>query len=249
MPSPESREIISALRNQPRLADFSIADQRVIFEQVAGAFPPAEGAVREPVQIGAIAAEWITCLGVVPGDAVILYLHGGGYVIGSITTHRALASRLALASGAAPLLIDYRLAPEHPFPAAIDDTVECYRWLLSGGYAPGRIVIAGDSGGRGLAMASALALRDGGDPLPAAVVCMSPWLDVTCESTSASANVEQDPVVTPAWLRVLSEAYLGGADARTPLASPLFRRSDGTPSVAHPGRLDGDPARREPRVR
>lgn len=219
-----------ALRAQPRLGDFTISEQRAIYQEVTAKFPVPDDVVCEPVLAGGITAEWITPA-YAPDDAVILYLHGGGYAIGSIATDRPLAARLALSAGIRALAIDYRLAPEHPFPAAIDDAVTAFRWLMSSGLSPERTVIAGISGGGGLTMATLLALRDGGGPLPCAAVCMSPWLDVTCESVSASANIDADPVATPAWLRTLAQAYLNGAAARTPLASPLFADPAGLPPL------------------
>ncbi|MFQ5472964.1 MAG: alpha/beta hydrolase, partial [Dehalococcoidia bacterium] len=119
----------------------------------------------------------------------------------------------------------------HQFPTAVDDAVAGYRWLLSTGVPSSRIVIAGDSGGGGLTMATLLALRDFGEPRPAAAVCMSPWVDLTCEGASLRQRADTDPVVTRQWLVTLAEAYLGGADAREPYASPVYADLAGLPPL------------------
>ncbi len=228
MPSSEYQGIVQRLRSLPRLADFELSQQRLLFERITSQFPALEGMRCDPVQIDGLAAEWIAPPGA-SRDRVIHYLHGGGYCIGSLASHRALIARLAAACGARALAVEYRLAPEHPFPAAIEDAAAAYRWLLASGIDPSRIVIAGDSGGGGLAVATLLALRDAGDPLPAAAVCMSPWLDLACQGPSIVINAGADLVVTRAWLETLAAAYLAGADARAPLASPVYADLTGLP--------------------
>jgi acetyl esterase/lipase len=161
---------------------------------------------------------------------VILYLHGGGYMLGSIHTHRELVSRLSRAAGARGLLIDYRLAPEHPFPAAVDDALAAYRFLLSGGIEPRRIAIAGDSAGGGLTLATLLALRDAGDPLPAAGVGLSPWTDLEGLGASAQPGAVDDPLLTLAGLREMAGRYAPGA-LRNPLASPVHGSYRGLPPL------------------
>ncbi len=228
MPSDQFQAIVQVLKSRPRLSDFSIAEQRVMFEEITAQFPVV--ARCEPVHAAGVPGEWV----IAPGardDRVVYYLHGGGYCIGSLNTHRALASRLSAAAAAGSLVVDYRLAPEHPFPAAVEDTVSCYRWLLSTGIPSTRIVIAGDSGGGGLTIATLLALRDAGDALPAAAVCMSPWVDQTCSGEALDSLAGQDHVVTKEWLLMLADAYLDGADPRTPLASPLFADLTGLPPL------------------
>ena len=178
-------------------------------------------------------------------DAVVLYLHGGGYCIGSLATHRPLAGRIALASGCRVVTLDYRLAPEHPFPAAVDDACAAYRDLLAGGSAPHRLAVAGDSAGGGLAVALLLALRAAGTPLPAAAVCLSPWTDLTQSSPAYDERGDHDPMVSKAGLDEMAAAYLGDTDPRTPLASPLFGDLGGLPPRAHRGgRQRGPPRRR-----
>ncbi len=176
MANQQLQTIIQMLRSGPSLVELSIEEQRAGYEQLARMFQLAEDVRCEPVDAGGVPAEWIEAPGVAD-EHVIFYLHGGGYMIGSINTHREMISRLSRASGARALVIEYRLAPEHPFPAAVEDATTAYRWLLSAGVDPARLVIAGDSAGGGLTVATLVALRDTGDPLPAAAVCLSPWVD------------------------------------------------------------------------
>jgi phosphinothricin tripeptide acetyl hydrolase len=171
--------------------------------------------------LGGVRAEWLTPVGV-ETDATVLYLHGGGYCIGSLDTHRPLAGRIAAATGRTVITLDYRLAPEDPFPAALDDAVSAYCELLASGTQPPRLAIAGDSAGGGLTVATLLALRAEGTPLPAAAVGLSPWVDLTQTAPSFDTRATVDPMVSRAGLQVMASAYLGSADPRTPLASPLF---------------------------
>jgi len=162
---------------------------------------------------------------------VVLYLHGGGYVIGSPRSHRHLAAAVARASAARALLLDYRLAPEHPFPAALDDAVAAYEWLLGQGLDARRIVVAGDSAGGGLTVATLLALRDRGRPLPAAGVCISPWVDLTCSAQSYTSKAAVDPIVTQESVTMLAKAYVGAGDVKAPLVSPLYANLAGLPPL------------------
>jgi epsilon-lactone hydrolase len=161
----------------------------------------------------------------------VLYLHGGGYVIGSPRSHRHLAAAIGRSAQTRVLLPDYRLAPEHPFPAAVDDAVAAYRWLLDRRIAPSRIVIGGDSAGGGLTVATLLALRDQKVPLPAAGVCISPWVDLTCSGASYTTRKAADPIVKFDGIAMMSKAYLAGQDVKTPLASPLFADLGGLPPL------------------
>ena len=154
--------------------------------------------------------------------AMLYYLHGGGYTFGSMVTYRALLGRLVRATRARALWLDYRLAPECPFPAAVDDALAGYRWLLDQGAQPQRIIIAGDSAGGGLALATLLAARDAGLPLPAGAALLSPWTDLTGESKTTISRAAADPMINGAGIADGGRRYLGGADPRTPLASPLF---------------------------
>jgi len=238
MPSQELETIVNVLRAQPRNDDLPIDERRAGYEQMTAMMPIPDDVRCEPVDAGGVRAEWIGIAGSTPpstngvaSGATLLYLHGGGYVLGSINTHRRLVADIARASGARALAIDYRLAPEHPFPAAIEDATAAYRWLLAQGVAPERIVVAGDSAGGGLTASTLLALRDAGDPLPAAAVLISPWLDLTCTCDSMTTKAAADPIIEHDPLKRWGDAYLGGADARTPLASPLFAELAGLPPL------------------
>jgi acetyl esterase/lipase len=173
--------------------------------------------------------EWLVPL--TPARATVLYLHGGGYYFCSPRSHRAITFRLAAQAQASVLSPDYRLAPEHRFPAALDDSIAAYRRLLDAGVSAQSVVIAGDSAGGGLALASLLALRDAGDPLPAAAVMFSPWTDLTCSGASMRRNEGRDPMYHAAVFPRVAAQYLGGADARNPYASPVFGDFDGLPAL------------------
>ncbi|MBN1945956.1 MAG: alpha/beta hydrolase [Bradymonadales bacterium] len=163
---------------------------------------------------------------------VILYLHGGAYVLCSVETHLDLMARLALASRARVLGIDYRLAPEHSFPAQLDDALAVYRWLLSRGENPRRIVVAGDSAGGGLALATLLALRDAGDPLPAGAVLISPWVDLEARDESLERNFGDDLVgVFADSLLSFATSYAGGESLSHPLISPIHADHTGLPPL------------------
>ena len=213
----------------------TVAERRAQYDRAERVFPvPPDVGVKtvtiKPAQGPEIAAEWLEPPAAREG-AALLYLHGGGYVIGSPRSHRHLAAALARAAGAAALLPEYRLAPEHPFPAAVEDAVAAYRWLLERGAQPGRVMIAGDSAGGGLTVATLLALRDRGLPPPAAGICISPWVDLTCAAPSYRTKAASDPIVTGEGVGMMAKAYLGGTDAKTPLASPLFADLAGLPPL------------------
>jgi len=231
MASAQLQMIVDMLRsNFRRDDDFDVARMRAELEAMSQAAMLPEGTRCVPVRAGGVPCEWVDAPDAA-ADAAILYLHGGGYVVGSINSHRAHVARLSAACGARGLVVDYRLAPEHPHPAAVDDAVAAYRWLVGQGVAPGRVVVAGDSAGGGLTVATLLALRDAGDPLPACGVCISPWTDLTCSSESMTSRAEVDPMVKPPVLRQMAAAYAGGGDPRAPLASPLFARLHGLPPL------------------
>lgn len=162
-------------------------------------------------------------------ERTVLYLFGGAFTVGSATTRRKTAGHLARAAGARVLVPNYRLAPEHPFPAAVDDAVRAYQWLLENGVAPARMIVAGDSAGGGLAFSTLLAARDRGLPLCAGLVALSPWVDLTCSGESMRTQAEKDILCTPEALLHLAGCYLNGADPRQPLASPLFADLAGLP--------------------
>lgn len=165
------------------------------------------------------------------GSGIILYLHGGAYALGSVNSHRELIARLVLATKCKALAINYRLAPEYPFPAALDDTIMAYNWLLSNGVEPSQICIAGDSAGGGLAIASLIALREQGKPLPAGVFCFSPWLDLTLSGDSVTKNMNLDPILSAAILQKYVNYYIGNHNADDPLISPLIGDLRGLPPI------------------
>lgn len=230
MASQQLQMIVEALRARPDSAELSIQDQRAAFQELTSQFQPAQDVRCEPVDAGGIPAEWITTPEA-GHERAIYYLHGGGYVMGSIGTHRDMISRLSRAARARALAIDYRLAPENPFPAAVEDSTSAYRWLISTGVDPARLVIAGDSAGGGLTMATLVALRDAGDPLPAAAVCLSPWVDLEGVGESMTTRAEVDPMVQRESLLQSAKAYLRDAAPRTPLAAPLYANLAGLPPL------------------
>jgi acetyl esterase/lipase len=203
---------------------------RAGFEQLAGMSPVDADVKREDVQAGGVKAQWLSAPNA-QQDRAILYLHGGGYVLGSIRTHAALAARISRASKARVLLIDYRLAPEHPFPAAVDDAVAAYRWMMAQGLKPARIAVAGDSAGGGLTVATLVKIRETNLPNPAAGVCLSPWVDLEGTGASMTSKAAVDPMVQKDGLLKMAKAYLGNNDARAPLAAPLHANLSGLPPL------------------
>jgi monoterpene epsilon-lactone hydrolase len=221
VPSKALTDLVRLLTARPRPAHPTVQELRLGFDILGSKLPPPDDVVSTAVNVGGIAAAWVEAPDAA-ADRVVLYLHGGGYVIGSIATHRGLAGRLSRAAAARVLLIDYRLAPEHPFPAAVDDATAAYRWLLAQGLKPARLVIAGDSAGGGLTIATLVALREAGVPLPAAAVCQSPWVDLEGLGDSVTTKAVADPLVQKDMLLQLAAWYLAGANPRTPLAAPLY---------------------------
>ncbi len=189
------------------------------------------------VQTLAVDAGGVPCLWIVPDqeadpDRVVLYHHGGGYVTGSPEGYTPMLGHLALASGVRVLATDYRLAPAHPFPAALEDAAAAYRWLLAEGYAPEQIAIAGDSAGGGLTVAALVSLRDAGDPLPAAAVLLSAWTDLAGTGATIITLAEADAFLT--WengLKTHAQEYAGSEAVTHPLISPLYADLGGLPPV------------------
>jgi phosphinothricin tripeptide acetyl hydrolase len=218
------------LAKLPPPETMTTAERRAQYERAERVFPTPADVKVEHVSAPAAPAEWLRPPSAAPGR-VVLYLHGGGYVIGSPRSHRHLAAAIAGAAAARALLLDYRLAPEHPYPAALEDATAAYRWLLAEGVAPGSVVIAGDSAGGGLTVATLLALREARVPLPAAAVCISPWVDLTCSGGSYVTKADADPIVGRAAVEQMARAYLGSTTPREPLASPLFADLRGLPPL------------------
>lgn len=218
MASAELNKVLELLKAQPRNPNATVDKMRAGMERTSERV--AKDVTCEAVQIGNIAAEWI-----VPPEAakdrVILYLHGGGYVMGSIATHRATVARIARASKARALALEYRLAPEHKFPAAVEDSVAAYQWLIAQGYQPNKIVIAGDSAGGGLTLAALLSIRDRKLPMAAAGVAISPWADLEGTGDSMKTRAHRDPMVGGGNLGGMAKHYIGEQDPKHPLASPI----------------------------
>jgi acetyl esterase/lipase len=229
VPSQQLQDLCKQLADRPVLAGGTIEEQRAAMESVVGGFPLPKDVVVEDIRVGVTPADWVS----MPSSKrsrVVLYLHGGGYVLGSRRTHRELAARIAEAAQARVLVLDYRLAPEHPFPAAVEDATEAYRWLRAQGVAARSIAIAGDSAGGGLTLATLLALRDAGAVLPACAVCLSPWTDLEGTGASAQPGGADDPMVGVAGLRDMGRIYADDA-LRNPLAAPLHGNYAGLPPL------------------
>ena len=205
----------------PPARKLNLGKERAEMDAISKMFKPLSVLKNIPVDVNGIPGEWITPPQVTSGRT-ILYLHGGYYLIGSIQSHRSLAGNIAAAAQARALIIDYRLAPEHPFPASLDDALIAYSWLLAEGVRPKQIYLAGDSAGGGLVIAVLLALRKRGIPMPAAAVCLSPATDLTLNGESWKFNAKKELVVNRYTAEQIQPLYLGGVSARNPLASPLF---------------------------
>jgi len=232
MASKELQAVIQIYKSGQITKEVSVEEMRTGMEAGTAAMLPliAQDVRYEPIDADGIAAEYVSTPESVK-KRVVYYLHGGGYWGGSINTHREIASRLARAAKARVLLIDYRLAPENPFPAAVEDAVAGYRWLLSTGISPAGVIIAGDSAGGGLTMATLVALKDAGEPLPAAAFCVSPWVDLECTGKSLDSKADADPALNRDNLTYVSRLYLGETDPRTPLASPIYADLAGLPPL------------------
>jgi monoterpene epsilon-lactone hydrolase len=235
MPSQAMQDVMEVLRERQRVgagqAPASVADARATFDPSGPVHPVPDDVLVSEVTAGGVTSYWLDTPGV-DSDRVLLFLHGGGYQFGSLLSDGELAARLGRAGGMRVLFPEYRLAPEHPFPAAIDDVLAAWRWLRTDQHVSARsLVVAGDSAGGGLTVALLVATRDAGDALPAAAVLMSPTVDLTSSGTSMTDRVNEDPISTPALLRQLASDYLAGVDPETPLASPLFASLSGLPPL------------------
>jgi phosphinothricin tripeptide acetyl hydrolase len=206
------------------------SERRIGFDAAGAAAPVPDGVTVTSLSLGGVPAEQIT-----PASAdatrTIFYLHGGGYCLGGLASHRTLVARMALTAGATAFAVDYRLAPEHPFPAAIDDAVAAWRGFVALGRDPARTVIAGDSAGGGLSVACAVAARDAGLPLPGGLHLISPWANLQNASPAYQAKAATDFLATQPVLDGFKGAYLGRGDPKTPLASPVFADLAGLPPM------------------
>jgi monoterpene epsilon-lactone hydrolase len=230
MSSQQKAELDALMRQLPLDFGGDLAEQRLLLEQLMTSIPLPADVTATPSAHGGVPAVDITVPGV-RADRVLLYFHGGAYTMGSAQTAAGLAAGLAREAGAPAVSVDYRLAPEHPYPAALDDALAAYQGLLDEGFALGRIALAGESAGAGLAAATLVSIRDAGLPMPAAAVLMSPWADLTLSGTSITGKAAVDPVLTGSGLRRRAVDYAGGADPRTPAISPVFADLTGLPPL------------------
>jgi acetyl esterase/lipase len=230
MASPQLQNIIQMLKSSPIREDASFEETRAGFEQIADVFPVAADVKREKVNADGVPCEWITPPGV-SGATTVMYIHGGGWTIGSLNTHARLVSLIAAAADARALSVDYRLAPEHPFPAAPDDCLTLYRWLLDQGVRPEQLIIAGDSAGGNLTLVTLLRVRDEALPLPAAAVALSPATDMEMTGESFTSRRGADPMIDPDGMPRVRGAYCPGEDLRNPLISPLYGDLSGLPPL------------------
>jgi acetyl esterase/lipase len=224
MSDPEIVALRAKLTSRPRSDDYR-QRRRDIDERglVYGLRPDVKV---EPVTANGVRAEWSSTPSATE-DAALLYLHGGGYVIGSLDSHRHLVTEAGRAAGCWALALDYRLAPEHPFPAAVEDAVAGYHYLLGRGLKPDRIALAGDSAGGGLVVAAMAAIRDAGLPQPGCGWCISPWVDMEASGETMTSRSAADPMVQNAGILDMARLYLNGADPRSPLASPIYANLNG----------------------
>ncbi len=220
-PSLRSRMFYALVRYgyKPLTHRLSLAKRKARFELLRHLVP--RDITTRQILVGDIPAEWVSPL-FTSDEYILLYLHGGGYTSGSPALHRDLVHRIARAGGMVALALDYRLAPEHPFPAALDDALFAYRWLLEQGYPPEKIALAGDSAGGGLCLALLMALRDHGTPLPAAAALLSPWTDLTMSTETDILLEPIDAQLTKRGLLEMADAYRGTHAADEPLISPLY---------------------------
>jgi acetyl esterase/lipase len=198
----------------------TVSEQRAATAAFAETTAVPDGVAFRDDEAGGVPVLWAEPHGAAT-DRVVLYLHGGGYVVCTAHTHGRLTGHIARATGCRAMSVDYRLAPEHPHPAAVTDAVAGYRWLLDQGIAPGHVALAGDSAGGGLVVATLVKVRDDGLPQPAAAVAISPWIDLEGTGDSVIANADTDLMIDPAVQRTMAEHFLAGQDPRDPLASPL----------------------------
>jgi acetyl esterase/lipase len=214
---------IAALRAKlaQRVRADEIGQRRKDFDARSQEYAISADVVIETVNAGGVPAEW-TATPDAAADRVVLYLHGGGFVIGSLVSHRHVVCEVGRAARARTLALHYRLAPEAPFPAAVEDAVTGYRFLIAEGFQPSRIALAGDSAGGGLVVSALISIRDAGLPQPACGWCISPWVDMEAIGGSMVDRAATDPTVQKAPLLDMARAYLNGADPRSPLAAPLY---------------------------
>lgn len=230
MASPQFDALFRALRAAPDRAGETVEALREAALRKAAGFPLPDDVACTPVAEPGIRGEWVVADGADP-ERTLLYFHGGGFYRGSVATVRELCGRISRAAGMRVLAAAYRLAPEHPFPAAVEDALAAYAWLRHQGLPAPRIAVGGDSSGGGLALSLLVCLRDAGEALPKAAVCLCPWVDLTQSGDSYSELAAHDPSGSKAYLDRFAALYLNGADPMDPRASPLFADLRGLPPL------------------
>jgi acetyl esterase/lipase len=230
MSKDQQLELDAILRQGGLDTSADVQTLRAAFSELMAQVPVAPDIQQSPVEIGGVAGVEVTIEGN-EAENVILYFHGGVYVIGSAASTVPLVGDLVRRTGAKAITLEYRLAPEHPYPAAVEDARAAYVGLLAQGYAPGQIALAGESAGGGLAVASLLALRGAGVPRPCCGFLMSPYVDLTLSGETLAEKQELDPLLTPDGLRARVPDYVGGADASDPYISPIFGDLTGLPPL------------------
>lgn len=227
MPSDELEMINDLLRSED-LGSMTLAQQRAAFESAAGSAP--DGTTIDLVTTNGVTSEWVTAAGVAV-ESVILSLRGGGYSLGSLSSNRSFSALLSQTTSTRVLNVGYRNAPEAPFPAALDDVVAAYRWVLDRGTDPSDIAVVGNSAGGGLALALLLALRDGGDPLPACAAVVSPWTDLALSGSSLNTNASTEVMLDPEGIAETASLYVDDRHLTDPYVSPLYGDLTGLPPI------------------
>ena len=234
MISPEAVEFNASFRKDIKesgLFTRPVDEQRTNWDEFGKSIPEYSPDVAiDAVDCNGVPSEWVVAPGA-DDNKVLLHFHGGGYVIGHPDGYRNFNSRMSEAAGARVLAVDYRLAPEHPFPAALDDTLNAYKWVLAQGYQADQVGFMGESAGGGLVFATLLAARDDDVPLPAAAIATSPWVDLANTFDSHAFNAEADPMIAPTVLDTFAARYLNDTDPKNPLASPVYGEPSGLPPV------------------
>lgn len=228
MPDTGIEAVRELLRSQPRPTGF--AERRKRLDSIGSIHPVASGISLQAASIEGIPVEWSLAPGS-DSSRVLLFFHGGGYCSGSIASHRGMVVEAGRAAGARTLAVGYRLAPEHPFPAALEDARAAYAFLLEQGIAPHKIALGWDSAGGGLSLALMTALRDSNRPLPGCAWLVSPWVDLEMTGESLLTKADADPLIQKPYLEELAAAYLGGSDPANPLVSPLHADLSGLPPL------------------
>ena len=214
----------------PTRGKLDVQKERVELEALAAMFKPPANIHRTTIVANDVPSEWIAPVNL-STERILLYLHGGSYNAGSINSHRSMVANLAAAANARAMIIDYRLAPEHPYPAALEDAIAAYQWLMDNMHPSSQIAVIGDSAGGGLALALLIHLRDEGIPLPGMAICISPWTDLSGSGESMRTNAKTDIILDAQNLAKSAAIYLGNTDPCDPLASPVYANLNGLPRL------------------